>query len=70
MTPAVLVDVDHTMSIMRDETFGPVIPLMPYKTFDEAIKLVNDNQYGLGASLMSYDARLVKQFFEHGTLPG
>jgi betaine-aldehyde dehydrogenase len=64
LEPAVLVDVDHSMEIMREETFGPVIPLMPYKTFDEAIQLANDNQYGLGASLLSFDARLVKRFFE------
>jgi len=64
LEPAVMVNVDHSMSIMRDETFGPVIPLMPYKDFDEAIALANDSQYGLGASLMSRDARLVKRFFD------
>ncbi len=62
--PAVLVNVDHSMRIMRDETFGPVIPLMPYRDFDEAIRLANDNQFGLGACLMTHDARLVKRFFE------
>jgi len=65
LEPAVMVNVDHTMEIMREETFGPVIPLMPYKTFDEAIMLANDNQYGLGATLMTFDARLVKRFFEN-----
>jgi len=65
LEPAVMVNVDHTMEIMREETFGPVIPLMPYKTFDEAIILANDNQYGLGATLMTFDARLVKRFFEN-----
>jgi acyl-CoA reductase-like NAD-dependent aldehyde dehydrogenase len=64
LRPAVLVDVDHSMRIMRDETFGPVIPLMPYRDFDEAIKLANDSEYGLGASLMTHDAKLVKRFFE------
>jgi acyl-CoA reductase-like NAD-dependent aldehyde dehydrogenase len=64
LRPAVMVDVNHSMKIMREETFGPVIPLMPYQTFDEAIQLANDNQYGLGASLMSHDAKLVKRFFE------
>jgi len=62
--PTVMVNVDHSMSIMRDETFGPVIPIMPYKDFDEAINLANDNQFGLGASLMTHDAKLVKRFFE------
>jgi betaine-aldehyde dehydrogenase len=62
--PTVMIHVDHSMSIMRDETFGPVIPIMAYKDFDDAIRLANDNPYGLGASLMTHDARLVKRFFE------
>ncbi len=64
LAPAVVTAVDHSMRLMRDETFGPVIPLMPYKDFDEAIALANDCPYGLGASLMSHDAKLVKRFFE------
>ena len=64
MQPAAVTGVDHSMRLMRDETFGPVIPLMPYKDFDEAIRLANDSIYGLGASLMTHDARLVKRFFE------
>jgi acyl-CoA reductase-like NAD-dependent aldehyde dehydrogenase len=65
LEPSVIVNVNHEMEIMREETFGPVIPLMPYKTFDEAIDLANDNQYGLGATLMTFDAKLIKQFFEN-----
>ncbi|MBU0511423.1 MAG: aldehyde dehydrogenase family protein, partial [Chloroflexi bacterium] len=64
LQPAILNNVNHEMRVMREETFGPVIPLMAYKDFDEAIALANDSQYGLGASLMSHDARLVKRFFE------
>ena len=64
LTPAVVTNVDHSMRLMTEETFGPVIPLMPYKDFDEAIRLANDCKYGLGACLMTYDARLVKRFFE------
>jgi betaine-aldehyde dehydrogenase len=64
LEPAVLTGVDHSMKVMREETFGPVIPLMPYGSFDEAIRLANDSPYGLGASLMTHDHRLVKQFFE------
>ena len=64
LQPAVVTDVDHSMRLMREETFGPVIPIMPYKNFDEAIALANDNDFGLGASLMTHDARLVKRFFE------
>lgn len=59
-----MIRVDHSMRIMREETFGPVIPLMPYSDFDEAIQLANDNPYGLGASLMTHDAKLVKRFYE------
>jgi len=62
--PTVLINVDHSMKIMREETFGPVIPLMPYKTFDEAIALANDTPFGLGACLMTHDAKLVKRYFE------
>lgn len=64
LQPTVLVGVDHSMSIMRDETFGPCLPLMPYKDLDEAIRLANDTQFGLGACIMSHDARWVKRFFE------
>lgn len=62
--PTILLNVDHSMRVMREETFGPVIPIMPYRDFDQAIELANDCQYGLGATLMSNDARLVKRFFE------
>jgi betaine-aldehyde dehydrogenase len=62
--PTVLVDVDHSMRIMREETFGPTIPVMGYSTFDEAIALANDTEYGLGACLYTHDARKVRQFYE------
>jgi acyl-CoA reductase-like NAD-dependent aldehyde dehydrogenase len=64
LEPAVIVNVNHNMRIMSDEVFGPVLPLMPYHDFDEAIALANDTRFGLGASLMTHDARLVKRFFE------
>ncbi len=48
--PTVLTNVDHTMAIMRDETFGPVLPIMRVKTIDDAIRLANDSPYGLTAS--------------------
>jgi betaine-aldehyde dehydrogenase len=65
LEPAVVTQVDHSMRLMREETFGPVIPLMSYRHFDEAIDLANDCQYGLGACLMTRDARLVKKYFEN-----
>jgi len=48
--PTVLTNVDHTMTIMRDETFGPVLPIMRVKSLEEAIRLANDSPYGLTAS--------------------
>ena len=62
--PTVLIDVDHSMICMRDETFGPTIPIMAYCDFDEAIRLVNDSAYGLGACLRTNDANFAKRFFE------
>jgi acyl-CoA reductase-like NAD-dependent aldehyde dehydrogenase len=53
--PTVLVDVDHTMSIMSEETFGPVIPLVKVGDADEALRLANDSRYGLSASVFSGD---------------
>jgi betaine-aldehyde dehydrogenase len=62
--PTVLTGVDHTHRIMREETFGPAIPIMTFKTFDEAVALANDCDYGLGANLYSSDPITVKQYFE------
>ncbi len=59
-----MVNVDHSMKIMREETFGPALPIMTYRNFDEAIALCNDSDYGLGACLRTNDARLAKRFFE------
>ncbi len=53
--PTVLTNVDHRMTIMRDETFGPVLPVMTFKTEDEAIRLSNDSVFGLTASVWTKD---------------
>ena len=53
--PTVLVDVDHSMKIMREETFGPIMPVMTYKTIDEAVRLANDTDYGLSAAVIGDD---------------
>ena len=53
--PTVLADVTHAMHIMREETFGPVLPVMPFDTEDEAIQLANDSDYGLAASIWTRD---------------
>jgi len=49
--PTVLVNVTHKMKIMREETFGPVLPIMPFDNVQEGIRLANDSDYGLGASV-------------------
>jgi acyl-CoA reductase-like NAD-dependent aldehyde dehydrogenase len=53
--PTVLADVDHSMTAMRDETFGPTVPIMKVADADEAVRLANDSQYGLGASVWTKD---------------
>ena len=53
--PTVLVDVDHTMSVMRDESFGPVIGIIKVRSDDEAVALMNDSQYGLTATIWTND---------------
>ena len=62
--PTVLVDVDHSMSIMTQETFGPVIPLVKVNDADEALRLANDSRYGLSAAVFSRDAKLSQQLAE------
>jgi succinate-semialdehyde dehydrogenase/glutarate-semialdehyde dehydrogenase len=53
--PTVVTGVDHSMKIMRDETFGPVLPIMTFKTDEEAVRLANDSIYGLTASVFTRD---------------
>ena len=53
--PTVLAEVTHAMQIMREETFGPLLPVMPFDTDDEAIRLANDSDFGLAASVWTRD---------------
>lgn len=69
--PTVLTGVDHRMTIMRDETFGPVLPIMTFATDDEAIKLANDSVYGLTASVWTRNikrGRRLAERIEAGTV--
>ena len=55
VTPQILTGVDHNMRIMKDETFGPVVCIMPVSSDQEAISLMNDSEFGLTASLWTKD---------------
>lgn len=56
IAPQVLVDVNHAMRVMTEETFGPVVGIMPVNDDEEAIALMNDSRYGLTASIWTTDA--------------
>ncbi|PRC43785.1 aldehyde dehydrogenase, partial [Mycobacterium sp. ITM-2017-0098] len=58
--PTVLVDVDHSMACMTEETFGPTLPIMKVASVDEAIRLANDSPYGLSAAVFSADVDRAK----------
>ncbi len=58
--PTVLVDVDHSMKVMRDETFGPVVGVMKVRDSEEALRLANDSRYGLAASVFGEKGRAEK----------
>ena len=53
--PTVLVDVDHSMKIMTEETFGPTLPIMKVRDEEEAIEMANDSRYGLNSSVFTKD---------------
>ncbi len=59
--PTVVVDVDHGMTLMKEETFGPVLPVMAVDSLDEAIRLANDSDYGLTASGWTQSAQTAER---------
>lgn len=62
--PTVLVDVDHDMHVMQDETFGPLMPIVKVKDAAEAIRLANNSNFGLGASIWSADLKRARAVAE------
>lgn len=63
--PTVLVNVNHTMSVMKDETFGPVIGVQKVQSDEEALQLMNDCEYGLTAAVYSSDIERAKKVLTH-----
>jgi acyl-CoA reductase-like NAD-dependent aldehyde dehydrogenase len=71
MAPQILIDVDHSMAVMREESFGNVVGIMAVDSDDEAIELMNDSAYGLSASIWTADvdaARSIGGCIETGTV--
>lgn len=71
LAPQVLTDVDHQMAVMREESFGPVIGIMPVKDDDEALALMNDSAFGLTASIWTSDIEAAERLgrrLETGTV--
>jgi acyl-CoA reductase-like NAD-dependent aldehyde dehydrogenase len=71
LAPQVLVDVDHSMAIMREETFGPAVGIMKVASDEEALRLMNDSDFGLTAAIFSADtarAETLADALETGTV--
>ncbi len=71
MAPQVLVNVDHSMTVMQEETFGPVVGIMPVRNDEEALRLMNDSAYGLTASIWTNEleeAKVLGQEIAAGTV--
>lgn len=71
LMPQILVNVDHSMRVMRDESFGPLVGIMPVKSDEEAIRLMNDSEFGLTASLWTADTERAERIgnqIETGTV--
>lgn len=65
VSPTLLVNVTHDMDVMNDETFGPIIPVMRVGNDEEAIRLMNDSEFGLTASIWTKDSAKGEELAEH-----
>ncbi|KAL6193654.1 hypothetical protein ACLB2K_034738 [Fragaria x ananassa] len=59
--PTVIENVNHTMKLMQEEAFGPIMPIMKFSTDEEAVKLANDSKYGLGCAVFSGSQRRARE---------
>ncbi|KAF3616582.1 Aldehyde dehydrogenase 22A1 [Capsicum annuum] len=59
--PTVIVNVNHTMKLMQEEAFGPILPIMKFSSDEEAVQLANDSSYGLGCAVFSGSQRRARQ---------
>ncbi|MCB0412773.1 MAG: aldehyde dehydrogenase family protein [Bdellovibrionales bacterium] len=64
LQPTLLVDVDHTMDIVKEENFGPILPIIKVKGDEEAFTFINDSDYGLTCAIFTQDQELAKKFSE------
>lgn len=65
LAPQVMIDVDHSMRVMTEETFGPVIPIMSVNGDEEAINLMNDSEFGLTAAIFTQDETAAIEIGNH-----
>jgi len=71
LAPQVLIDVDHSMAVMTEESFGPVVGIMAVNSDEQALQLMNDSEYGLTASLWTQDqtaAMALGELLQTGTV--
>jgi acyl-CoA reductase-like NAD-dependent aldehyde dehydrogenase len=62
--PTVIVDVNHDMTVIREETFGPILPIVKVRDAEEAVRLANDSRYGLDACVFTRDRQQARQIAE------
>jgi acyl-CoA reductase-like NAD-dependent aldehyde dehydrogenase len=62
--PTVLIDVNHDMTVIREETFGPVLPIIKVRNAEEAVRLANDSRYGLDACVFTRNRQHARQLAE------